>query len=237
MADSGLFWVLVVAVVVSTVVLAVVCLRCRRSPQVCFSQATASEDYLPSPQFRVIHPSQTNPDLNSEPLPSHLLSPYFPSSDLQNHRREQSLTATETGADYINAESDADEPGYIMVLPEEHIVGTNDSRGSTPSSGTLRKTQTPIVVSSADFRIQFCSSKGSLCLVCLFISIILFNISNYICFHPQTFNMIMKTSQRRNLKTMTMMTKGTMSTCRTEHCGHLPFLLLRNRLWQLHILI
>ncbi|KAM8844660.1 uncharacterized protein AB9W97_000141 isoform 3-T3 [Spinachia spinachia] len=160
MADSGLFWVLVVAVVVSTVVLAVVCLRCRRSPQgETPSQWLMNQSYflklkslVSSRQFASAKPQpqrttcpQTNPDLNSEPLPSHLLSPYFPSSDLQNHRREQSLTATETesnpsyenppdGADYINAESDADEPGYIMVLPEEHIVGTNDSRGSTPSS-------------------------------------------------------------------------------------------------------
>ncbi|KAL6102380.1 uncharacterized protein ACO6RY_01999 [Pungitius sinensis] len=145
MADSGLLWVLVAAVVVSTVVLAGVCLRCRRGPQGCFSQANASEDYLPSPQFRVIHPSQTNPDLTSEHLPSNLLSPHFTSADSQNHRRQQSFTPTETesnpsyenpadGPDYINAESDADDAGYILVLPEEQTGRTNGSRASTPSS-------------------------------------------------------------------------------------------------------
>ncbi|XP_077940403.1 uncharacterized protein LOC144384574 [Gasterosteus aculeatus] len=145
MADSGLFWVLVAAVVVSTVVLAVVCLRCRRGPQVCISPANISEDYLPSPQFRVIHPSQTNPDLNFAHHPSNQLSPHFPSADPQNHRRHRSFTPTETesnpsyenpadGPDYINAESDAEDPGYIMVLPEEPTAGTTNSRASTPSS-------------------------------------------------------------------------------------------------------
>ncbi|XP_035852453.1 uncharacterized protein LOC116060861 isoform X2 [Sander lucioperca] len=142
MATSWLIWVMVVAIFVSMVLLAVVCLRCRnKGPLVSIRQT--SEDYIPSTQFRVIHPSQTNTDLSSN-----LLSPFSSSAHLGTQRRFPSVTPTETesnpsyenppdGPDYINAESDADDPGYIIVLPEGETPLTNQSRASTPSSDVL----------------------------------------------------------------------------------------------------
>ncbi|XP_037333195.2 linker for activation of T-cells family member 1 isoform X1 [Pungitius pungitius] len=109
------------------------------------AEALRSASAKPTPQ-RTTCP-QTNPDLTSEHLSSNLLSPHFTSADSQNHRRQQSFTPTETesnpsyenpadadGPDYINAESDADDAGYILVLPEEQTGRTNGSRASTPSS-------------------------------------------------------------------------------------------------------
>ncbi|XP_075937095.1 uncharacterized protein LOC142937874 [Anarhichas minor] len=149
MAVSWLIWVMAAAVFVSMVLLAVVCLKCRnKGPLVSIRQANASEDYMPSTQFRVIHPSQPNTGLNSVHLSSNLLSPYLPSADAGAQRRQRSFTPTETesnpsyenpadGSDYINTESDAEDPGYIIVIPEGDTPQTNQSRASTPSSDVL----------------------------------------------------------------------------------------------------
>ncbi|XP_039679638.1 uncharacterized protein LOC120573839 isoform X2 [Perca fluviatilis] len=147
MAASWLIWVLAVAIFVSMVLLAVVCLHCRnKGPLVSIRQA--SEDYMPSNQFRVIHPSHTNTDLSSIHPSSNLLSPFSSSAHPGTQRRFPSITPTETesnpsyenpadGPDYINAESDAEDPGYIIVLPEGETPLTNQSRASTPSSDVL----------------------------------------------------------------------------------------------------
>ncbi|XP_010790495.1 linker for activation of T-cells family member 1 isoform X1 [Notothenia coriiceps] len=147
MSVSWFVWVLSAAVLVSVVLLALVCLHCRnRGPLVSIRQANVSEEYMPSTEFRVIHPfaAQQNSDVNS----IHLLSPFLPLSDPGTQRRQRSYTPTETesnpsyenptdGPDYINTESDAEDPGYIIVLPEGETPVTNQSRASTPSSDVL----------------------------------------------------------------------------------------------------
>ncbi|XP_054463495.1 uncharacterized protein LOC129098513 isoform X2 [Anoplopoma fimbria] len=166
MADSWFFWVLAAAIFVSMVLLAVVCLNCRdNGPLVSIRQVNDSEDYMPSTHFRVIHPSSTDTDLNPIHRPSNHLSPYLPSVDGGTQRRHRSFTPTETesnpsyenppdGADYINTESDGDDPGYIIVLPEGVTPQTNQSRASTPSSDVLHDYENvpekKVLVSSED---------------------------------------------------------------------------------------
>ncbi|XP_033501487.1 uncharacterized protein LOC117268862 isoform X2 [Epinephelus lanceolatus] len=148
MTASWLIWFLVSAIFVSMVLLAVVCLNCRnKGPLVSIRQVNASEEYMPSTEFRIIHPfaAQPSTDLNSIHLSSNLLSPFSPLADPGTQRRHRSFTPTETesnpsyenpadGPDYINTESDAEDPGYIIVLPEGETPLTNQSRASTPSS-------------------------------------------------------------------------------------------------------
>ncbi|XP_044037483.1 uncharacterized protein LOC122869026 [Siniperca chuatsi] len=142
MDASWLLWVLAAAVLVSMVLLAVVCLHCmNKGPLASIRQA--SEDYLPSTEFRVIHPSQPTNDQNSIHPSSNLLSPFSLSAGTQ--RRHRSVTPTETesnpsyenpaeGPDYVNADSDAEDPPYVTVLPDGEAPLTNQSRASTPSS-------------------------------------------------------------------------------------------------------
>ncbi|XP_030264030.1 uncharacterized protein LOC115575819 [Sparus aurata] len=141
MAITWLVVVMAVAVFVSMVLLAVVCVRCRTDgPLVSIRQATEE-----STEFRVIHPAQPTIGRNSVHPSSNLLSPYSPSVDLGTQRKHRSFT-TETesnpsyenpadGPDYIN-ESDGDESGYIVVLPEGDAP-PDQSRPSTPSSDNL----------------------------------------------------------------------------------------------------
>ncbi|KAM8723974.1 linker for activation of T-cells family member 1 [Acanthopagrus schlegelii] len=142
MAVTWLLIVMAVAIFVSMVLLAVVCVRCRNDgPLVSIRQA--SEE---STEFRVIHPAQPTIGRNSVHPSSNLLSPFSPSVDLGTQRKHRSFT-TETesnpsyenptdGPDYIN-ESDGDESGYIVVLPEGEARPTDQSRPSTPSSDNL----------------------------------------------------------------------------------------------------
>ncbi|XP_045894027.1 linker for activation of T-cells family member 1 [Micropterus dolomieu] len=138
MDASWFLWVLAGAVLASMVLLAVVCLHCRnKGPLASIRQA--SDDYMPSTRFRVIHPSQPSNDLN----PS-LLSPFSQSTNPGTQRGHRSVTPTETesnasyvdpsdGPDYVNAD-DADDPPYVTVLPGGDPPLTNQSRASTPSS-------------------------------------------------------------------------------------------------------
>ncbi|KAK5855752.1 hypothetical protein PBY51_007396 [Eleginops maclovinus] len=142
-------WVLPAAILVSVVLLTLVCLHCRnKGPLMSIRQANASEEYIPSTEFRVIHPSQQNSDVNPFHLPSNMLSPFSTLSDPGTQRRQRSCTPADTesnpsyenpidGPDYINTESDAEDPGYIIVLPEGDTPVTNQSRASTPSSDVL----------------------------------------------------------------------------------------------------
>ncbi|XP_037648912.1 uncharacterized protein LOC119502106 isoform X1 [Sebastes umbrosus] len=143
MADSWLMWVLAVAIFVSMVLLAVVCLQCRDNGPLVIRQV-ASEDYMQSNEFRVIHPSQPSTDPNSIHLPSNHLSPFSLDPGAQRGP-SHSFTETESnpsyenpvdGPDYIN-ESDPEDPGYIIVLPEGETRPTDQSRASTPSSDFL----------------------------------------------------------------------------------------------------
>uniref|UniRef100_UPI0037E8C345 linker for activation of T-cells family member 1 n=1 Tax=Semicossyphus pulcher TaxID=241346 RepID=UPI0037E8C345 len=146
MGSSWLVLVMVAAIFVSMVLLAVVCLDCRvKGPPVSISQANASDEYISSTNFRVIHSSQPNMDLNSIHSPSNLLSPFSSSSDPGTQRRHRPVTPSETesnpsyenpadGPDYVNDESDTEDPGYIIVLPGGDAPLTNLSRASTPSS-------------------------------------------------------------------------------------------------------
>ncbi|XP_032367760.1 linker for activation of T-cells family member 1 [Etheostoma spectabile] len=140
MAASWLIWVLAGAILVSMVLLGVLCLHCRTNgPLVSIRQMDASEDYMPSTGFIVLHPSQTN---------TNFLSPCSPSAHPGSQSRVPSIAPTETESnpsyenpaddpEYINAESDAEDPGYIIVLPDGETPLTNQSRASTPSSGVL----------------------------------------------------------------------------------------------------
>ncbi|KAE8282706.1 hypothetical protein D5F01_LYC18095 [Larimichthys crocea] len=136
MAIPWLLVVMAAAVFVSMVLLVAVCLNCRdKGPLVSIRQTNASEE--PS-GFRVIHPTQPINDRNSIHPAAHLLSP-FSDAGTQRH---STYTATETDSNpsYENpvvVESDNDDPGYIIVLPEGATPVTNQSRASTPSSDVL----------------------------------------------------------------------------------------------------
>ncbi|XP_070779998.1 linker for activation of T-cells family member 1 [Enoplosus armatus] len=133
MDASWLLWVLAAAILVSMVLLAVVCLHCRnKGPLASIRQGNASEDYMPSTDFRVIHPSQPTNDLSSI-SPSNLLPPEHRSFTPSETESNPSYENPAVGPDYINADSDVDDPGYIIVLPGEASL-TNQSRASTPSS-------------------------------------------------------------------------------------------------------
>ncbi|XP_074553355.1 uncharacterized protein LOC141809969 [Halichoeres trimaculatus] len=136
MGSSWLVLVMVAAIFISMVLLAIVCLDCRiKHPPASISQAATSDYDMSS--FRVIHsfqPSIVTP--HSSTLSPHSVNP---------GRRQPSFIATETesnpsyenpveGPDYINTESDQEEAGYIIVLPDGEAPVNNQSRASTPSS-------------------------------------------------------------------------------------------------------
>ncbi|XP_041633990.1 uncharacterized protein LOC121503586 [Cheilinus undulatus] len=141
MSSSWLALVVMAAIFISMVLLAVVCLDCRiKGPPASISQVNASDEYIPSLNFRVIHPSQPSLELNPIHLQPGLLSPFPPATDPGSQRRHPSFTRTETesnpsyenpgdGSEYVNTESDQEDTGYIIVLPEG-----DHSRASTPSS-------------------------------------------------------------------------------------------------------
>ncbi|XP_040013554.1 uncharacterized protein LOC120806409 isoform X2 [Xiphias gladius] len=144
MDPSWFFLVLSAAVFVSIVLLAVVCLDCwNKGALVSIRQTNASEEYMQSTEFRVIHPLQPAGDLNSIRSAPHLLSPHrvvSPSADPGTQRRHRSFTPTETGPEYVNPDpnlpdSDIEDPGYITVIPDvEAPTPSSESRASTPSS-------------------------------------------------------------------------------------------------------
>lgn len=129
-------WTLLIvagAVIVSMVVLLMVCLDCRnKGPLVSIRQVNTSE-YMPSNEFRIIHPSQPTTDLNSTVhAAANSLSPFLLPSD-RGTRRHRSFTAAETESNqsYENPTDGMDNPesnagDYLIVLPP--------SRASTPSS-------------------------------------------------------------------------------------------------------
>nr|XP_046271656.1 uncharacterized protein LOC124073459 isoform X1 [Scatophagus argus] len=143
MADLWFLVLMVVAVFVCMAVLAVACLQCRnKGPLVSIRQANTSEE---SSEFRVIHPTQSTIERNPIHPQTGLLSPYPPSADPLTQRRHPSFTPTETesnpsyenppdGSNYVSGDSDAEDAGYIIVLPEGEAPLTNHSRASTPSS-------------------------------------------------------------------------------------------------------
>ncbi|XP_073350527.1 uncharacterized protein [Pagrus major] len=142
MAVTWLLIVMAAAIFVSMVLLAVVCLRCRNDGPLVSIRQTSEE----STGFIVIHPAQPTINRNSIHPSSNLLSPFSASVDAGTQRKHRSFTTdTESnpsyenpadGPDYIN-ESDGDESGYIVVLPEGEAPLTNQSRASTPSSDIL----------------------------------------------------------------------------------------------------
>ncbi|XP_029914659.1 uncharacterized protein LOC115364299 isoform X2 [Myripristis murdjan] len=140
---SGVVWVLVAAaVVVASILLAILCLDCgKRGPLVSIRQGHASEEYIPSPGFRIVPPYQSHSNTINPPS---TLSPFLDSASQRHH----SFTLTENesnpsyenpadGPNYENAESDGEEAGYIKVLPDPPVVEirqSNQSLASTHSS-------------------------------------------------------------------------------------------------------
>lgn len=126
------------AILLAMVLLAVVCLNCRKkSPLASISQTAASEEYVPSSGFIVIHPCQPRPDQNTICSPSSLM----PRSNLADRGSERGLrpyTPTETesnpsyenpvpGTDFPDSDAEENGNGYIEVLPDKE-----PSRASTP---------------------------------------------------------------------------------------------------------
>ncbi|XP_071321512.1 linker for activation of T-cells family member 1 isoform X2 [Trachinotus anak] len=152
MDASWFLLVLSAAILISMVLLVVVCVDCwNKGPLVSISQTNASEEYIQSTEFRVIHPLHPAGDLNSIRSAPHLLSPHSSSADPRTQRRHRSFTPTETesnpsyenpaeGPDYANPDpnlhdSDVEDPGYIIVIPDgDALAPSNPSRASTPSS-------------------------------------------------------------------------------------------------------
>ncbi|XP_036004602.1 WASH complex subunit 3 isoform X5 [Fundulus heteroclitus] len=125
--DIWLTLLISAAVFIATVLLAVVCLDCgNKGPLASISQTAASEEYVPSSGFTVIHPRQQRPDQNTIHSPSTLM-PHPNTADGGSERRLRPYTPTETGTDF--QDSDPEDNGYIKVLPE-----MDQSRASTPSS-------------------------------------------------------------------------------------------------------
>ncbi|KAM4717157.1 linker for activation of T-cells family member 1 isoform 2-T2 [Anableps anableps] len=141
---SWLTLLMLAAVLIATVLLAIVCLDCRnKSPLASISQTAASEEYVPSSGFMVIHPfaGQPRPNQSTIHSPSSLKPQSIP-ADRGSDRglRAYTPTETESNASYENpvpgtdlldsdAEGDPEGDGYIVVLPDPQ-----PSRGSTPSS-------------------------------------------------------------------------------------------------------
>ncbi|XP_051797381.1 uncharacterized protein LOC110966428 isoform X2 [Acanthochromis polyacanthus] len=131
-----------VAVVIAVVLLVVTCVDCRKKGPMASITQTASEEYVPSPHFRVIHPSQPTTDLNSlrppvshpSPFPNRpgetvwQPSPYPPSETESNPSYEN------PGPESLESEADEAGSGYIIVIPEGQNPVTNRSGASTPSS-------------------------------------------------------------------------------------------------------
>ncbi|XP_071374966.1 linker for activation of T-cells family member 1 isoform X2 [Centroberyx affinis] len=144
MEVSLFVWFLACVVLVSLVLLASVCLDCgNKGPMVSIPQGHASEEYIPSAGFRLIHPYQSSIDANSINPPSTLLSPFSPSLDVAT-QRHHSFTPTENesnpsyenpvdGPEYEN-ESDGEEPGYVKVLPDPPKVEIRQSSQSLAST-------------------------------------------------------------------------------------------------------
>ncbi|XP_047212100.1 linker for activation of T-cells family member 1-like isoform X4 [Girardinichthys multiradiatus] len=127
MEISGLTLLLSATVFIATILLAIICLDCRnKSPLASISQTPASDEYVTSSGFSVIHPCHPRPEPNAIHSPSNLM-PHPNSADRGSERRLRPYTPTETGTDF--PDSDAEDNGYIKVLPE-----TEPSRASTPSS-------------------------------------------------------------------------------------------------------
>ncbi|KAF7648238.1 hypothetical protein LDENG_00160030 [Lucifuga dentata] len=143
MMDVSVFvWLQMAAILVCIVVIAAFCLDCRsKGPLVSIRQVDASEEYISSTRFGLIHQYQPSSYLNSI-NPSSMLSPSLD----PGHQRHPSFTPTENesnpsyenpadGPEYQQPESDG-EDGYIIVLadqPKDEAPPTNESRPSTPS--------------------------------------------------------------------------------------------------------
>ncbi|XP_077386380.1 uncharacterized protein LOC144024147 [Festucalex cinctus] len=130
------------------VVLALVCLHCRdNGPPVYIREASDTGEYIPSTQFRLVHPHQSTTRLTSG-----LLSPFIPASDRGSQRSRRSNrepTESESNHSYQNSHdgqstshtfTEQDYPesltrDYIIVLPGDESPAINHSGVSTPSSG------------------------------------------------------------------------------------------------------
>ncbi|XP_027897184.1 uncharacterized protein LOC114159416 isoform X3 [Xiphophorus couchianus] len=136
---SWLSLLMMAAAVVASVLLAAVCLDCgNKSPLASISQTAASEEYVPSSGFIVVHPfaGQARLDQNLVHSPPTLKPHSIPAGRGSGQPlRPYTPTETESNPSYENPapetdfpDSDAEGNGYIEVLPE-----TEPSRASTPS--------------------------------------------------------------------------------------------------------
>ncbi|XP_043955678.1 linker for activation of T-cells family member 1-like isoform X2 [Gambusia affinis] len=136
---SWLSLLMMAAAFAASVLLAAVCLDCgNKSPLASISQTAASEEYVPSSGFIVVHPfaGQARLDQNLVHSPTTLKPHPIPAGRGSGQPlRPYTPTETESNPSYENPaletdfpDSDAEGNGYIVVLPE-----TEPSRASTPS--------------------------------------------------------------------------------------------------------
>ncbi|XP_014911023.1 uncharacterized protein LOC106961654 isoform X1 [Poecilia latipinna] len=136
---SWLSLLMMAAIFATSVLLAAVCLDCgNKSPLASISQTAASEEYVPSSGFIVVHPcaGQARLDQNLVHSPSTLKPHPIPAGRGSGQPlRPYTPTETESNPSYENPapgtdfpDSDAEGNGYIEVIP-----GAEPSRASTPS--------------------------------------------------------------------------------------------------------
>ncbi|KAF6737316.1 hypothetical protein FQA47_016082 [Oryzias melastigma] len=164
------FLLLVSAAVLAAIfLLLVVCVDCsNQDPMAHIRQGSASEEDVSNSGFVIIHPRSTLPFLGGNPAhpSSVMLSPY-PNAD-EVGLRPTTPTETESNPSYENSgtppgrpESDPEETGYIIVLPENDpeksraSMPCSDGQNSSSSSSdnlheyvNVGKSSTPLIISS-----------------------------------------------------------------------------------------
>ncbi|XP_054615676.1 uncharacterized protein LOC129171242 [Dunckerocampus dactyliophorus] len=126
-----------VAILVCGVLLALVCVDClRNGTLVSIQEENATDEYIPSNEFRLVRPHLLTTGVTSD-----LLLPLARSSNPGSHHARRSVTTqSESNASYENSPEGLDDPqcfaeDYIIVLPEDQDALTNQTAASTPSSG------------------------------------------------------------------------------------------------------
>ncbi|RVE70080.1 hypothetical protein OJAV_G00083930 [Oryzias javanicus] len=170
MEVSWLLLLVSVAVLAAIFLLLVVCVDCsNQGPMAHISQRAPSEDDMSNPRFIVIHPGSTLPvlDGNAAHTLSVPVSPY-PTAAEPGSWRPTTPTETESNPSYENSgtpparpESDGNETGYILVLPESDpekscaSMANSDEQDSSSSSSSdnlheyvnVGKSSTPLIIS------------------------------------------------------------------------------------------
>ncbi|XP_057716934.1 uncharacterized protein LOC130931834 isoform X2 [Corythoichthys intestinalis] len=128
------------AALASGVLLALLCLRCRKHrPPVSIREATESDEYIDSARFWLVHRHQPTPRITADLTMSPFVSALAGSS--QRSRISQREPAeSDSNHSYQNSHDEAEVPDscsrdYLIVLPQDESSARHPSGASTPSSG------------------------------------------------------------------------------------------------------